>query len=224
MRTAVIVPVKDLGQAKSRLAPLLSLAERQELAAIMLDGVLDAVRGISRPVERWVVTSYPPAIENAEARGMSVLRESKQVSESHSVDSASVQLAASGVDAVLRVPLDLPVVTCQAIEEVLEKAESGVQGVLVPSLDGTGTNAVYRRPPTLFPSRFGPGSLMLHEQSLRALNVPYSVFRQPALALDMDDASDVEALMRNGVDCPALRYLMEIGVPSRLSEMKKAGA
>jgi 2-phospho-L-lactate guanylyltransferase (CobY/MobA/RfbA family) len=43
----VLVPVKDLTQAKARLASLLSPAERYALAVAMLDDVLAAVRQAS---------------------------------------------------------------------------------------------------------------------------------------------------------------------------------
>src|SRR5918999_814940 len=42
-----LVPVKDLPQAKARLSPLLSPAERHALAAAMLDDVLEALRHVS---------------------------------------------------------------------------------------------------------------------------------------------------------------------------------
>ena len=224
MRTAVIVPVKALGQVKSRLAPLLSLAERRHLAEIMLQGVLKAVGLLHPDIRKLVVTSYPLAMAMAEQLGMECLRETSQVSESHSVDTASAKLEAGGIEAVLRVPLDLPLVSAQALREVLARAEAGAAAVLVPSLDGTGTNAVYRRPPTLFPSRFGPGSLALHEQSLWRLGVPYTILELPALALDLDDAADVEALLERAEDCPAAAYLREIGATGRLAEVRKAGA
>jgi 2-phospho-L-lactate guanylyltransferase (CobY/MobA/RfbA family) len=100
----------------------------------------------------------------------------------------------------------------------------GLQGLLVPSLDGTGTNAVYRSPPTLFPSRFGPGSLAAHEASLVALGVPYAVLRLESLALDLDDPGDVAALLRAGTACPARDYLLSIGAGERVAGLTREGA
>ncbi|MCZ6553508.1 MAG: hypothetical protein O7A67_06865, partial [SAR324 cluster bacterium] len=90
--------------------------------------------------------------------------------------------------------------------------------------DGSGTNAVYRSPPTLFPSRFGPDSLSLHKRSLEALEVPHAVLPLPALGLDLDDAGDVEELLRRWQDCPARDYLMGLGVEGRLAAIRRAGA
>jgi 2-phospho-L-lactate guanylyltransferase len=224
MHAAVLVPVKDLTQAKSRLSPLLSLQERQRLAEIMLEVVLEAIGGLPGILRKVVVTSYAPAMLAAERHGMECFRETTQVSESHSVDSASAALEAEGVGAVLRVPLDLPLIRSHELGQILEQGERGARAVLVPSRDGTGTNAVYRAPPTLFRSRFGPRSFALHEGNLRRLAEPYVVLPLESLALDLDDPSDVEALLVSGLDCAAVRYLAQIGAAERLVEWRKARA
>ena len=224
MKTAVMIPVKRFTQAKSRLSTLLSAEERAPLAAILLEGVLEAVGGLPGTLHKVVVTDHPPAIGLAERFGFRVMREDKQLSESHSVDRASAALEAEGIGAVLRVPLDLPLVSGEELREILARAEAGLQGVLVPSRDGTGTNAVYRSPPTLFPSRFGPDSLSLHKRSLEALEAPHAVLILPGLGLDLDDAGDVEELLRRGQDCPARDYLMGLGVEGRLAAIRRAGA
>ena len=224
MRTAVIVPVKDFGQAKSRLSALLAPAERQALAELLLTGVLEAVSRLPQHIEKRVVTNFAPAIELAKSRGIAAMVESRQVSESRSVDWASALLENAGFGAVLRVPLDLPLLDTQDLESLLEAPEKGLHGVLVPSLYGTGTNAVYRSPPTLFPSRFGPGSLVAHEASLVALGVPYLVQWRDSLALDLDDPADVAVLQRSGRDCAAREYLRRIGADQRLAGLTQEGA
>ncbi len=215
--TALLVPVKDLTQAKTRLAPLLSAEERQFLATVLLEGTLEAVCALPGPLRRVLVTSYAPAAALAERLGMQVIREAEQRSESHSVDAASAALQREGVTAVLRVPLDLPLVRTADLATVLAAAAGGAQAVLVPSLDGTGTNALYRCPPTLFPSRFGPGSLALHEQEARRVTAAVRVLPLPSLALDIDDPADVEELVRRGEACPALDYLRSLGIAQRLA-------
>jgi len=222
--TAVIVPVKDFGQAKSRLAALLSPDERQELATIMLRRVLQAISALDRRIEKFVVTSFSPAIELARSLGIKAMVESRQVSESDSVDRASLTLENDGFEAVLRVPLDLPFVAPADLELLLKAQEKGLQGVLVPSLDGTGTNALYRSPPSLFASRFGPGSLAAHEASLIQLGVPYAVMACPSLALDVDDPSDVANLLEEPRNSPAKQFLLAIGARQRLAALNRERA
>jgi 2-phospho-L-lactate guanylyltransferase len=215
MTLAILVPIKNLTQAKSRLAPLLSLEERYELAWIMLQGVLRAVLETSGAPRRVVVTNFAPAADLARRLGLEVLEEERQVSESHSVDFAAAALEAQGVTGMLRVPLDLPLIQAADLEAILVPARAGSRVVLVPSLEGTGTNALYRSPPTLFPSHFGPGSLALHEEEARR-HVPHPlVLPLERLALDIDDVVDVRTLLRHAGDSPALDYLRKIGAGER---------
>ena len=113
------------------------------------------------------MTNYRPAMDAAEQNGWELLREDRQISESFSVDFASIQCAKRGVTALLRLPLDVPLVQSNDIDELLalECAAPGL--VIVPSRDGMGTNAILRTPPTLFPSHFGVGSFAQSE-SLKA--------------------------------------------------------
>ncbi|HEX7928729.1 MAG TPA: 2-phospho-L-lactate guanylyltransferase, partial [bacterium] len=58
-QVALLVPVKDLARAKTRLAPLLSEAERRHLAGLMMEGTLRAVCAVPGAYRRVVVTNYP---------------------------------------------------------------------------------------------------------------------------------------------------------------------
>ena len=218
---ALLVPVKNLDNAKSRLEPLLSQSERRQLAWVMLEGVLTRIAALEPTWDRVMVTDYAPAIELAQELGFRVILETEQVSESHSVDFASSALAGEGVLGVLRIPLDLPLLTGDALAVVmepalLERAGDGPSAVLVPSRDGTGTNALYRAPPALFPSRFGPDSLSLHRAGARQAGCEPVIVSCDAIGLDIDDPGDVAELVRIGVPCPALDYLHGIGIEGRL--------
>ena len=231
---AVLVPVKDLTRAKTRLAGLLTPEERRGLAHTMLRGVLTGIAAVEStldsPFRRTVVTNYPPAIEMAGELGFSLIREERQISESHSVDAASALLEKEGVRGVLRIPLDLPLFTTAALETVLTaifarnnpQSDPPLRGngrtVLVPSRDRLGTNALFRSPPTMFPSRFGHNSLELHTREARQRNGEVILLEVEALALDIDDPADVAELLRRGTRCPALDFLESIGISSRIGE------
>jgi 2-phospho-L-lactate/phosphoenolpyruvate guanylyltransferase len=223
---AILVPVKDLTQAKSRLSPLLSLEERRMLAALMLRGTLEAIAAAGAPGPRVVVTNHAPAVALARGLGFGVIEEGPQVSESASVDAASAELERRGLAGVLRIPLDLPLLAPDDLAPVLEAAREGAAAVLVPARDRLGTNALYRSPPTLFPSRFGPDSLVLHERAARAAARAgeVRVLEVPGFALDIDDPGDVAELLRQGRACPALDYLRGLEVAARLERIARAPA
>jgi len=61
-------------------------------------------------------------------------------------------------EALLRLPIDIPLATARDIDALFANMQDAPATVIVPSRDGTGTNALLRSPPTLFRSHFGPGS------------------------------------------------------------------
>ncbi len=159
---ALLLPIKDLRNAKRRLAGVLTPEERFGLAQAMLQDTILAVSRVGRAEKIFVITNYEPAIEAAAKYSWEILREEHQVSESASVDFASHLCGERGVTALLRLPLDLPLIQPCDIDELLAIECSAPATVIVPSRDGTGTNAILRTPPTLFPSHFGPNSFAKH--------------------------------------------------------------
>ena len=65
------IPVKDLVNAKQRLVPALALDERHDLAAAMLEDVLDALDAVE-DVAVHLVTRDPEVLALASRRGMPV--------------------------------------------------------------------------------------------------------------------------------------------------------
>ena len=220
---ALILPVKDLRNAKKRLIGVLTPEERFGLAQAMLADTIRTVQGVYRAEKIFVITSYQPVLDIAEENGWTILREDRQVSESDSVDAASRICEQRGVRALLRVPLDLPLVQPGDIDELLAIECSAPAMVIVPSHDGTGTNALLRTPPTLFPSRFGDGSFAKH--LAEAKNAGASVFlrRNPRVEMDVDDESDLRALLEHDLnDTKTGRWLRETGLDTRFRSRGKS--
>lgn len=212
----ILIPVKDLTRAKQRLAALMSQAERTQLAWAMLENTFAAATQ-TRTIERVaVVTLYEPAIALAEKFGMEVILEREQISESASVDFGSRELLKRGAEAVLRLPIDLPLITAADIEQILACDQPTPSTVLVPSHEGTGTNALLRRPPALFPSHFGPGSLAKHQAEAQRLGVPCTLLNLPRIALDIDEPADVAALLRRDTHSPVGVLLKRLALDERL--------
>ena len=63
--------------------------------------------------------------------------------------------------------------------------------IVVPSSDGTGTNALVRTPPDCIESRFGPGSFRAHLDQALSKGLPADVLRLPGLMFDIDTPEDV---------------------------------
>ncbi|MGC1616382.1 MAG: 2-phospho-L-lactate guanylyltransferase [Candidatus Acidiferrum sp.] len=213
---ALLLPVKDLRNAKQRLASLLTQEERFGLAQAMLADSIRAVCGAKGAQKIFVITNYEPAMESAANYGWEILREEHQVSESASVDLASRLCAERGVTALLRLPLDLPLVQPGDIDDLLAAECAAPAVVMVPSRDGTGTNAILRTPPALFPSHFGPDSFAKHFQEARRARAAIIIRRNFRLEMDVDDEADLRELLRHDLTHTATgKWLEESGVAAR---------
>jgi len=217
---ALLIPIKDPTNAKTRLAELLSVDERRRLAWAMFEDVSRAAAAARRPDRVVMVTSFAPAVERATDLGWDVLIEESQVSESASVDWASLVLSERGFDTVMRLPADLPLVQPADIDELLSIELNSPGALLVPSREGTGTNAIIRTPPTLFPSRFGPNSCALHKQEAAFVGVECVIVGNSRIALDIDEPGDIELLMEKASGTTTLGLLVEIGVIERLTKQR----
>jgi 2-phospho-L-lactate guanylyltransferase len=200
-----LLPVKAPANAKQRLSGILTPDQRERLARLMYEDVLEklcSARGIDRVV---VVTSDRTAADHARHAGALVFEEQEQRGHSHSADAAAQRAMSMGALTGLLTPIDVPLVTPAEIEELAANARRGV--VIVPSSDGTGTNALLRTPPDVIESRFGPGSFEAHWNQARARGVPAEVARPAGLMFDIDTPEDVAELLVRAPDCRAARFL-----------------
>jgi 2-phospho-L-lactate guanylyltransferase len=191
---SLLIPVKELSKAKQRLAAYFSPEDRFELADALWQDffkVAEKVRGID---SIFVVSTEERVLDRARELGWEIIPESRQISESDSVDFASHWCADRGVDVLLRVPVDLPLIESSDIEAIFNDAPPAPAAVIVPSFDGTGTNALLRTPPTLFPSHFGPGSFTNHLIEASRCGAETRVLRLPGIEIDIDELVDVNVL------------------------------
>lgn len=222
---ALLLPIKDLKNAKKRLAGVLTPGERFGLAEAMLKDMVRAVRGVHGAERIFVVTNYEPAMRVAEENGWEILREERQISESDSVDAASRICEIRGVASLLRMPLDLPLIRPRDIEELLALQCEAPALAIVPSRDETGTNALMRTPPTLFPSHFGNESFEKHVREAERAGAQVIIRRNARLEMDVDDESDLRVLLQHDLSGTETgRWLRESGVEAKFRPNMAAGA
>ena len=191
---AILIPVKRFADSKKRLAPYYSPTARAALAEALCRDFFSVVAGVRLAQRIYVASQEPLALEWARERGWHTIAETEQISESHSVDAASHLCAERGVAALLRIPIDLPLATPDDIDGILAAAEAGPSAVIVPSREGTGTNALLRSPPCLFPSHFGPNSFAQHLAEGERCGANMKILRNDHVALDIDEPDDLSAL------------------------------
>lgn len=210
----ILVPIKNLENAKERLSPVLSRAERRALAEAMLQDVLAALAAVSRHTRVGVVSSDPLAVALAERHGFTLIPDPANLGESDAIAHATEHCIARGEDSTLVIPGDIPLVQAEDIEQVLAAAPA--QGsVLVPGWDGRGSNAVLRRPAGLFPLRFGNDSFQPHLRAAQATGMPCVVLRLPRLGLDVDNSADLAQLLAAQGNSRAQRLLRSWNLESQ---------
>jgi len=207
---AILIPVKEFREAKKRLAPHFSPADRAALAEAMCEDFFSVVAATSCADRVFVISKEQGALSRARQRGWEIIVESSQSSESNSVDAGSLHCAQQGIRALLRLPVDLPLVEPDDIEAVFEQMHAAPSVVIVPSSDGTGTNALLRSPAVLFPSHFGPNSFPRHLAEAEGCGARIQVLRNPRLELDIDELDDLRRLShRLRPDSATARWLIE---------------
>lgn len=222
---ALLLPVKDLRNAKKRLAGVLTPEERFGLATAMLTDTIRTIQGVRNAKKIFLITNYQPVLDVAEENGWEILREDRQISESDSVDAGSKICEQRGVRVLLRVPLDLPLIQPRDIDELLAIDCKPPATAIVPSRDGTGTNALLRTPPTLFPSHFGEGSFVKHQAEAKIAGAQVFIRRNPRLEMDVDDESDLRALLEHDLTGTATgRWLRETGLDLKFQSDKRKEA
>jgi 2-phospho-L-lactate guanylyltransferase len=142
------------------------------------------------------VSKEQQALALAKQAGWETIAEAEQTSESASIYFASRHCAGLGVKALLRIPIDIPLVQPSDIEALFDGLNAAPSAVIVPSGDGTGTNALLRTPPLLFPSRFGPNSFALHIEEARASGAPMRIVRNERIEQDVDEIDDLKRILR----------------------------
>lgn len=187
-----MIPVKTLSNAKQRLAAHFSSEERIALADALWQDFFEVVRA-ARGIDSIVVVSAESRVlQRARHLGWEAIPEHQQKSESDSVDFACRWCAERGVETLLRMPVDLPLIEPADIESLFECLPKSPAAVLVPSRDGDGTNALLRTPPDLFPSHFGPGSFALHLAEAKRCGACIKVLRNQRLEIDVDELEDLQ--------------------------------
>ena len=193
--TWVIVLIKDFDSAKQRLRPALGTKSRRALAR---RNALLAVRAATAGDHVLVVAGGEEVSEVAAAWGAEVLLEPREEGQNVAAERGLARAVAQGAEAVLLLSSDLPLVTHDAVRELLRTAGrlKPPVAVAVPAIGRGGTNALYLRPPDAIGMHFGDDSLPKFRDEAEAKGVEFVIHHSDSIALDLDEPSDLERLSR----------------------------
>ena len=190
-----VVPVKEIRQAKQRLAAEMSADERRRLVEAMLSDVLEALSGVDRLEGVLVVTRDAGAAAAARERGAVVLEEGDEGDLNAALEQAAAHLDRQGAEGLVIVPGDVPALRGDEITALVEAHDGASPAVSVVSdRHGRGTNCLACSPPGLIRFRFGIDSFAAHQQEARAAGVEPNLPELESLDLDVDTPEDLARL------------------------------
>jgi len=210
----IVVPVKDLQNAKQRLSPALTREERSALASAMLEDVLGALSGC-RSHRVALVTGDREARKLAGAYSFEVIEDFTNPGETGAIEMATRVCVERGETETLVFPGDIPLITAHEVQMIFDCAPPRGT-VLVPSASGRGSNGVLRRPADLIPLRFGNDSFVPHLAAARATGKPARVLKLAGIGLDIDEPADLLDLLDARGSTRSQRLLREWRLGERL--------
>jgi 2-phospho-L-lactate guanylyltransferase len=189
----ILVPVKNLADAKQRLSPVLTPPERLELAQAMCEDVLETLAKWKTRPEVAIVTGDQFAFDAASYFGFEIIADDSNPGETGAIEMATAVCFDRGVDSTLVIPADIPLIEISELQKIKDNAPTP-GSLLVPDGARRGTNAVWRSPANLFPLRFGNDSFLPHLSAAQAVEHPCVVLKLPGFALDVDRPEDLAEL------------------------------
>lgn len=205
-----IVPLNVLKKSKARLSRHLNAVQREQLTVAMLKDVLSALRETRRVHSVLVVTADKTAREITKNFGATFLWEGKRRGLNKGVSLALKKVQSEGAKAVLVLHCDLPFLKSREIDKFLNQAE-GHAIAITPSKDGSGTNALFLKPPQAIRPVFGKNSFRRHLALAKKRGLPYKVMRFRGMSFDIDNPRDLAQLMRRPPRNESGRFLKTFG-------------
>jgi 2-phospho-L-lactate guanylyltransferase len=189
-----IIPVKPFVGAKSRLAATLGPVERVKLSHDLFHRTLTTMGAVEGLATTLVVSPDPEVHAVAGRAGVATLLENEPGELNRALTLAAAHARGHGAEAMIVVPVDLPLARPADIRSavaLLEAVGTGRAVLVAPDRHRTGTNLLALRPVDAIPFQFGPYSYARHQAAALARGIPFHAVDNPRLALDVDKPADL---------------------------------
>lgn len=204
--TALIVAVKRLAAAKTRLAPVFSAETREKVVLAMLVDTLTAAAGVEALGLIAVVTPDDAAAAAAAGLGATVLADPTPQSHRDPLNNAIAAAELAVADSFANIVVlqgDLPSLQTVELTDAVAAARHHRRSFVADRI-ATGTAALFAFGTTLDP-QFGPDSSARHRRSgAIELTGPW-----PGLRCDVDTPDDLVAARRLGIGAATARAIAQ---------------
>jgi len=190
---SVLIPMKIPSEGKSRLAGVLDGQSRKSLIMSLLERVLEAsMNSSSRDV--YVIGGGYEVADICGRVGANWLNsDSGNLNFDVSAGIAEITQAGNGT---IYLPGDLPFVTSDDIDSVINRSENGDLAVLVASESDGGTNCVLFPYQTKLIPLLGLDSYRKHYEYAVGHGILFESIRPAGLLIDLDTADDLKKCQR----------------------------
>ena len=213
-----IIPIKNVNEAKHRLRSILSPKERRELFVVMFEDVLATMMKVPELDSVSVATICPTAGEIARRKGASIISTGLEKGQTAAVAMAANALYEDGIESMLMIPGDVPLVTVEEIQRVLEVHGKEPSITIVPSRDEKGSNCIVLSPTTALPLCFGANSYFPHLENARKHGLELNTTKLHGIGLDIDTPEDLLELCQLPERTRAQVYLRKQKIIERLTQ------
>ena len=203
---ALIIAVKRLAAAKTRLAPVFSAPTREKVVLAMLVDTLTAAAGVAALGSITVITPDDAAAAAAAELGAGVLADPTPDGDSDPLNNAigtAERAVAGSFSNIVVLQGDLPALQTQELAEAIAAARHHRRSFVADRL-ATGTAALCAFGTALDP-QFGPDSCARHRRS-GAIELTGA---WPGLRCDVDTPADLAAARRLGVGAATARAIAQ---------------
>ena len=200
----LVIAVKRLAAAKTRLAPVFSAATRE---AVVLAMMVDTIRAaLAVPALRSVTVVTPDQVAADTARQLGALALTDPTPDGHrdplnNAIAAAEAVVRESTPNIVALQGDLPALQPQELAEAIAAARSYPRS-FVGDRHGTGTSALFAFDGPLEP-RFGPDSARRHQHS-GAIELTGA---WPGLRCDIDTPDDLMVARRLGVGAATVQAI-----------------
>jgi 2-phospho-L-lactate guanylyltransferase len=192
--------LRSVAGGKARLGEALDAEEREVLIMGMLRRTLDVLAAWTPCTRTHVVTQDLLVGRRFADLTVSAIRQATD-GLNDGVTLGVAEALREGARAVLVLPADLPHISTEALDGLLDGADAALAAgsgrplvTIAPSDARHGTNALLLFPPDVITPRFGEHSFEAHVRAAAEAEATLQVVADPALGFDLDTPDDLEML------------------------------
>jgi 2-phospho-L-lactate/phosphoenolpyruvate guanylyltransferase len=189
-----VIAVRGGTDAKSRLGPDISGAQRSEIVQAMLEDMLDAIQQSQLPIAVYVVTPTLDLAQVASSCGATPILEPIAQGLNAAFQTARQVLSKDKRTSVY-LPADLPFLTPHDVRALVALSRMSDRAVIIPACSDGGTGALVLPPNMGLPFCFGEDSLARHLAAAKKLGLTPLVSVRPGFGQDVDRLPDLFTLV-----------------------------